>query len=136
MQGAEVFGIVNRTGEESRVAWLEKPVPVTADLLALTGPVPPARVLRIAAPCQESACCHFDGADCRLASRLVQLLPAVVEALPPCLIRPDCRWFRQEGRSACARCPQIVTDSANPTLELSIAATPRPKTPDGTLVPQ
>jgi hypothetical protein len=125
MEGAKVFGIVNRTGDESRVSWLEKPVPLNAELLALTGSVPAARVMRISAPCQESACCHFDGADCRLATRLVQLLPAVVESLPPCQIRPDCRWFLQEGRSACGRCPQIVTDSPNPTKELSIAASPQ-----------
>jgi hypothetical protein len=54
-----------------------------------------AQVLRIAAPCQEKACCHFDGTDCRLATRLVQLIPAVVESLPACRIRPDCRWFLQ-----------------------------------------
>jgi hypothetical protein len=106
------------------VAWIEKPVPVTADLVALTGPVPPAQVLRIAAPCQEKGCCHFDGTDCRLATRLVQLMPSVSVSLPPCHIRADCRWFRQEGNAACYRCPQIVTYSVNPTPELSRAATP------------
>jgi hypothetical protein len=47
-----------------------------------------------------------------------------VESLPACRIRPDCRWFVQEGRAACLRCPQIVTYSVNPTEELSLAATP------------
>ena len=120
MEGSVAFGVVN--GE--RVAWIEKPVPVTGELLALTGPVPPTQVLRIAAPCQESACCHFDGTHCRLATKLVQLIPAVTEALPPCQIRKDCRWFVQEGRPACLRCPQIVTYSVNPTPELSLAAKP------------
>ena len=118
------FGVISGTTEDPRVQWIEKPVPVTEDLLALTGPVPPTQVLRIAAPCQEDACCHFDGTDCRLATKLVQLMPAVTQALPPCQIRPDCRWFTQEGRAACARCPQIITYSVNPTAELSLAATP------------
>ncbi len=118
------FGVVRGTAEGPRVEWIERPVPLTADLLALTGPVPPTQVLRIAAPCQEDACCHFDGKDCRLATRLVQLLPAVAQSLPPCRIRPDCRWFFQEGAAACHRCPQIVTYSVNPTAELSLAATP------------
>ena len=118
------FGVIGGTSSEPRVAWIEKPVPVSDELLALTGPVEPTEVFRIAAPCQESKCCHFDGKDCRLATKLVQLLPAVTESLPPCRIRPDCRWFTQEGRAACMRCPQIVTYSLDPTEELSLAATP------------
>ena len=124
MEGSFAFGVVGGTAEDPRVAWIEKPVPVTGDLLALTGAVPPTRVLRIAAPCQENACCHFDGTDCRLATKLVQLMPAVAESLPPCRIRPDCRWFQQEGRAACAVCPQIVTYSVNPSEKLAQAATP------------
>ena len=124
MAGAVAFGVVGGTGDAPRVQWIEQPVPLTDDLLALTGPVPPAQVLRIAAPCQEQACCHFDGTACRLAVKLVQLMPAVVDTLPPCRIRPDCRWFVQEGRAACSRCPQIVTYSVSPTPELSLAANP------------
>jgi hypothetical protein len=124
MTGSVVFGVVGGTAAEPRVSWIEKPVAVTADLLALTGTVPPTQVLRIAAPCQENACCHFDGTDCRLATKLVQLIPAVTPSLPPCRVRPDCRWFVQEGRAACAVCPQIVTYSVNPSEELAIAATP------------
>jgi hypothetical protein len=124
MAGSMAFGVIAGTADAPRVKWIERPVPVTDDLLALTGPVPPTQVLRIAAPCQEDACCHFDGTDCRLATKLVQLMPTVVESLPACRIRPDCRWFVQEGRAACLRCPQIVTYSVNPTQELSLAATP------------
>ena len=124
MAGSMAFGVIGGTAENPRVQWIEKPVPVTDELMALTAPVPPAQVLRITAPCQEQACCHFDGTDCRLATKLVQLLPAVADSLPPCQIRADCRWFVQEGRAACYRCPQIVTFSVNPTQELSLAATP------------
>lgn len=124
MAGSVAFGVVGGTAGEPRVWWIEKPVPVSGELLALTGAVPPTQVLRIAAPCQENACCHFDGTDCRLATKLVQLMPAVAESLPPCRIRPDCRWFVQEGRAACAVCPQIVTYSVNPSEELALAATP------------
>jgi hypothetical protein len=125
LAGSVVFGVVSGTAEQPLVEWIERPVPVTDELLALTGPVPSTQVLRIAAPCQEQACCHFDGTDCRLAARLVKLLPVAVDALPPCLIRPTCRWFTQEGRAACQRCPRIVTYSVNPTEELSRAATPQ-----------
>jgi hypothetical protein len=120
MAGSMVFGVV----DGDRVQWLEKPVPVSEDILALTGAVPATQVLRIAATCQEKGCCHFDGTDCNLATNLVQLMPAVTDPLPPCRIRHECRWFTQEGRAACAVCPQIVTYSVNPSEELKLAATP------------
>jgi hypothetical protein len=43
--------------------------PTTAALSALSAPVQPTEVFRFAAPCQERACVHFDGTNCRLASR-------------------------------------------------------------------
>jgi hypothetical protein len=122
--GSVAFGVISGSAENPRVAWIERPVPVTSELLALTSPVAPTQVLRIAAPCQEKACCHFDGTDCRLATRLVQLIPAVVESLPPCRIRPDCRWFLQEGSAACRVCPQVVTYCVDPSAEMNRAATP------------
>jgi len=42
------------------------------------------------------------------------MLDPVVSALPRCAIRPVCRWFRQEGRAACLRCPQVATEQAQP----------------------
>ena len=122
--GSVAFGVITGSAENPRVAWIERPVPVTSELLALTSPVAPTQVLRIAAPCQENACCHFDGTDCRLATRLVQLIPAVVESLPPCRIRPDCRWCLQEGSAACRVCPQVVTYCVDPSAEMNRAATP------------
>jgi hypothetical protein len=43
--------------------------------------------------------------------RVVEKLPAVAEDLPPCSIRRNCRWWQQEGKAACQRCPQIITDT-------------------------
>jgi hypothetical protein len=127
--GSLAFGVVAGSAENPRVAWIERPVPVNPDLVVLTAPLHPTQVLRIAAPCQENACCHFDGKDCRLATRLVQLLPAVVDSLPPCRIRPGCRWFLQEGAAACRVCPQIVTYCVDPSPELNAAATPQAVSP-------
>ena len=42
--------------------------------------------------------------------RIVQQLPTVVETLPACQIRSSCRWWLQEGKAACYRCPQMVTN--------------------------
>jgi hypothetical protein len=66
-------------------------------------------VFRLSARREEKKCTHFEGHACQLAVRIAKMLPEVVDYLPACNIRPDCRWFRQEGRAACVRCPQIVT---------------------------
>ena len=124
MQGAVVFGVLQPSLTEPQVAYLKQVVPVTNGLLASTGAANPAEVLRFASACQESRCQHFDGTDCRLATRLVQILPAVVDALPRCAIRTTCRWFLQEGRQACLRCPQVASEIHFPSPDLLQAATP------------
>jgi hypothetical protein len=124
MAQSRIFGVMGGSVEEPRVIYLDEPTPAAPDVLALTGPVKPIEVFRIAATCVESACRHFDGKDCQLAARIVQILPAVTEALPACRIRQDCRWFEQEGRPACLRCPQVITQNYSPSEEMVRAATP------------
>jgi len=123
MPGAVIFGVVGGTASEPRLAHLVRPLPVTDELLALTAPAPPASVFRAAAPC-ASACTHFAAGQCRLVSRVVAELPAVVDGLPACAIRPTCRWWQQEGREACMRCPLIVTELANPSEQIRHAVDP------------
>ncbi len=124
MEGSVVLGVVGGTAEEPHVAYLNKPQPVTEEILALTEPVKPTEVLRFASPCAAHACQHFDGSKCRLASRVVNLLPMAVDRLPPCHLRPKCRWWRQEGRAACMRCPIIVTETVGPSDLLRRTADP------------
>ena len=126
MEDCVAFGVVGGTVEAPLMAHLEHPLPVTEELLALSNPVQPTEVFRFAAPCAGDACQHFDGTDCRLATRIVQIMPAVTSALPPCSLRPECRWWQQEGKAACMRCPQIVTASYNASDELRSAAAPAP----------
>jgi hypothetical protein len=91
--------------------YLNEQLPESEEVLALAKPLKPTEVFRLAATCAEHRCPHFDGADCRLATRVVQILPAVVATLPPCIIRKECRWYSQEGAAACHRCPGITTVS-------------------------
>jgi hypothetical protein len=111
MADSVVFGVVTGTVENRRIGYLTESQPATDELLNLAGPVKPTEVFRIAAPCAESACAHFDGANCRLAQRIVQSLPIAAAGLPPCKIRAHCRWWRQEGKAACLRCPEVITES-------------------------
>ncbi|AVH63807.1 MULTISPECIES: nitrogen fixation protein [unclassified Nostoc] len=110
-----VFGIISGTVAEPHVTYLKQPIPITDELIAKASPVTPAEIFRTAAPCATKACLHFDGEDCRLAKQIAGKLTAVAEELPPCSIRRDCRWWNQEGKAACMRCPQVITDNYNPS---------------------
>lgn len=108
---SKVFGLVNGTVEKPRVTYLKSPQLVTEELIALSEPVTPTEVFRIAAPCAAKGCQHFDGVNCGLASKIVEHFPIVEEVSPTCSIRQDCRWYQQEGKAACLRCPQVITNN-------------------------
>ena len=127
--GAQVFAVVGGTPDRPETAYLDQAQLVTDELLAMAAPVAPAEVFRFSAPCAKGACAHFDegGQSCRLAEKTVRLAPVVFEKLPKCAIRNDCRWWKQEGVSACRRCPQVVTVNYDPSLEMRQAADPKVK---------
>jgi hypothetical protein len=122
MENCRVIGVVSGTADAAQVAYVNEHVPASAELLAKAAPLKPTQVFRMAAHCEGKACRHFDGTNCNLATRIVQILPAVVEALPACAIRVNCRWYRQEGRPACLRCPQVITESFEPSEDFLRAA--------------
>src|SRR5262245_54472478 len=109
MEGARIFGVLTGTPEEPRVAYLMQTAAVDPEQLPELGTLEPTQVFRFAARCEESRCAHFDGLRCTLARRIVEQLDPVVDDLPPCLIRPTCRWYAEEGGEACRRCPQVIT---------------------------
>jgi hypothetical protein len=118
MEGSVVFGVVGGTSDEppDRTAGYEPA------LLRLAETVKPTEVYRIAARCARTVC--HDGAECGLARQIVDLVPPVTRGLPPCRIRPRCQRWRQEGRSACARCPPGRHRDHRPSQALRRAAAP------------
>ena len=122
MVGSVIFGVIGGTVAAPQLTYLSEPRPVTAEVLTLATPVNPTEVFRFAAPCAEERCRHYDGTQCRLASRIGRLLPPVVERVAACHLRPTCRWWQQEGKAACLRCPQIVTETYYPSDQLRRAA--------------
>jgi hypothetical protein len=125
MPDAVVFGVVAGKVAEPRVRYLEEPVPVSAEVLALAEPVTPEEVFRVGAPCAESACRHYDGARCSLAERLVATVPPVVGIAPACRLRAQCRWWDEQGVAACRVCPLVVTRQHQPRDDVATAAQPR-----------
>jgi hypothetical protein len=126
-EGARVIGVVGGTPERPETAYLDQAQPVTQEILELAGPVAPAEVFRFAAPCANSACGHYDGAEhkCRLAEKTVRWVAQAVDNLPKCSIRASCRWWQQEGPAACRRCPQVVTINFAPSKAMRDAADPQ-----------
>ena len=113
-----LIGVVTGEPGAPRVMPTEMAVEVTPELLGLAGPVSPSEVFRFASTCRGQACVHFSCNACQLAARGRAILREVTEDAPNCAIRPQCRWFRQEGIAICKRCPQIVTEQYAPSSEM------------------
>ena len=121
-EGSVAIGVMEGTADEPRMEHFSGALPVNQELLDLANPVTPAEVFRFAAPCAERRCVHFRNRRCNLVIQIVKVLPTVTESVPRCAIRAECRWWRQEGKSACIRCAQVVTDNYGPSPEMRIAA--------------
>jgi hypothetical protein len=126
MLGARAFGVILGSTEVPQVAYLKAEATVDLSRLRRLRDLEPTEVFRIAARCEESRCAHFNGTRCTLAQRIVEQLPPVVDALPPCTVRSSCRWYLEQGKEACFRCPQLVTVSHLDDLNLRRAAAPPP----------
>src|ERR1700754_3799244 len=127
MGDVEILGVISRDAEEPRLAYLDEALPATPETLELAAPLDPSQEFRLSARCEEKKCKHFDGANGPLAVRIAKSLAELGAHPPACNIRRDCRWFRQEGRAACVRCPQIVTGiyDADATLQQVAGVPPR-----------
>lgn len=126
MKNCQVLGVLEGDRDKPKLSYLNQHLAVSGEILSLAGDAAPTEVFRFAATCETHRCVHFNGSQCQLATRVVQILPAVVSALPPCVVRATCRWYNQEGSAACFRCPQIRTLNTNPSEELKVAAGDQP----------
>lgn len=118
-EDARIIGVIDRTANGPRVAYVAGEAPVDNDVLSSMHGVLIDQVLRTAAKCENGRCAHFDGTDCMLAKRIMQQMEPSESHLPACSIRRSCRWHQQEGAPACLRCSQVVTgyDRADQNLD-------------------
>lgn len=112
LERSVVLATVDDGPQGRHVSYLNGLVRVTADRMLglIASPIGPTQLFRFAAPCERNGCKNWSGSRCRVVEKLVQVLPAVTSTLPDCKLRLACRWFQQEGESACHRCPQVLTD--------------------------
>ena len=103
-----VFAVVEGTPDAPRATYLRRSLPLIG-VRHLAEGVEAEEVFRIAFPCAELGCVHFNNNQCSLARRVVEQLDPLGDSLPRCAIRSRCRWWAEQGAEACRRCPQVVT---------------------------
>jgi hypothetical protein len=111
------FAVVAGTATRPRVRYLREPLPAES-VRVMTDQVAPEEVFRFAAPCAEERCIHHTGSQCSLGNRIANTLSSSVEILPRCSIRKNCRWWKEQGRDACHRCPSVVTFYSAPRPDI------------------
>jgi hypothetical protein len=128
MLEARVIGVLSGSASEPRIAYLAQEAVIPAADMPPTLSVDPVEAFRFAARCEDHRCAqHVDGVEggrCGLGARIVAQLDPVVASLPSCTIRASCRWYAEQGREACLRCPQVVTLIPRDGSRLSRAAQP------------
>jgi hypothetical protein len=122
MVQARAIGLISGEPDSPRVAYLKAEAVIDAASIPSLKGLQAVEVFRFAARCEEGRCAQYDDGRCTLGQRLVDGLDPVVSALPSCTIRDTCRWFAEQGRAACIRCPQVVTLIPRGTDKLSRAA--------------
>ncbi|MFI8804144.1 hypothetical protein [Micromonospora chalcea] len=114
VSNATVFlGMITPAG---RVAYVTPAVPAEVALAGLGDSDEPVEArVRLAGPCVTSSCGFWTGSHCGLGTRMAasyaETAPPAEEALPKCAIRRTCRWFAEQGPSACPACAHVVTDA-------------------------
>jgi hypothetical protein len=107
--GAQLIGIVQADG---RVGFLGQPLPIDRNFVEIaTQGRPPELRFRFASPCAKSRCANWGGTGCGIAAGLPKSAAPAEGNLPNCGIRPQCRWFREQGERACGVCPEVVRGS-------------------------
>jgi hypothetical protein len=96
------------------ISLLPEPLPLDDEFLAKVkeDPVPVEQRFRFTNKCVESGCTQWTGKTCGVIENVLKHLDQLpqLSTLPRCSLRPSCRWFVQEGASACRACPYIITE--------------------------
>ena len=116
-EGALLLGVI---GPDQAVRMLSEPELLTPELAeAVAATDAPEQHFRFANRCVKSGCSQWQSGRCGVIDLVMSFNQHLVEpvALSPCAIRPQCRWHKQAGPSACTVCPFIVTDSRQTSEE-------------------
>lgn len=116
--GAQLLGVRQ---DDGTVAILPQPLRIDESFLELASAAAPAEQrFRFTNKCVESGCAQWTGTRCGVADKVLSVIDVLLisDELPECGIRPQCRWFRQNGRDACKACPFVVTHTTEADWDL------------------
>ncbi|MBK7359176.1 MAG: hypothetical protein IPI45_06280 [Saprospiraceae bacterium] len=108
--GARLLGIRQ---EDGSMAILPEPLKIDNSFIDISHQLAPAeQQFRFTNKCVESGCKQWTGARCGVADKLIQACSSIqlANTLPECGIRPQCRWYKQNGDEACKICPLVITE--------------------------
>lgn len=89
---------------QERLEFLAKEIPVPKTLLIAVDTQTVLERARFVGSCRTVECGHWTGVSCRLGHAIATTqMPQSVE-LPPCSIRSSCRWYKENGPTACMPC--------------------------------
>lgn len=110
-EGSQMLGVVRENGT---VTILSEALPIDEEFMLLAKEIPDIeKRFRFSGTCIEKGCRQWTGHSCGVIEKVLKYITPEEQYndLPKCSIRTTCRWFSQEGRSACKACPLIITDS-------------------------
>jgi len=106
--------LIGTLGADGRIKHLRTPLKIDADFVeTVQARGEPEAHFRFSTQCVEGHCSHWTGAACGLIETILDRVEAEAsvlkaDAVPSCPIRSQCRWYAQEGRSACMVCDLVV----------------------------
>lgn len=115
--GAKLLGVRQNDGT---IAILPKPLLI--DELFTKNAVnnsSPGRQFRFTNKCLESGCKQWKGNRCNVSDQIITAIDILSSntELPVCDIRPQCRWFIQNGTDACKVCPIVISETTSEEWE-------------------
>jgi hypothetical protein len=105
--GSKLLGVVKG---ENQVDILAEPIEVDEIFVQAANKGKPAeQKFRFVNKCLKSGCEQWTENSCGVIKRVLGAMEEKVlkAEMPECSIRPECRWFNQEGYQACKVCTMV-----------------------------
>jgi hypothetical protein len=118
-EGAVLLGIVDKDGT---LAYIPDKMEIDSGFIEIAEK---GRALekrfRFSNKCAGKGCQNWIQGNCIVPKVMSQLIKTEIEffSLPSCSIRNDCRWYLQEGASACGICPFVRTENLEDLIKES-----------------
>ena len=109
-EGSIILGVINKNGT---VGFISNKTELTPDLYEeMLKKGEPEKRFRFSTGCVETGCNQWQAGKCSVIQKILHFNEDLeLEAqLPSCSIRASCRWYYQEGPTACSFCPYVITD--------------------------